>query len=351
MTQQVWLGAALALIASACMTSAQDLDSKAARALERALKTVSGIEEDLGPYEAGERNYSDSVGERAADKLAGAEAKLQELPGEHPEVAAALGRIAAARERLARLVEERGSLGARSGLDGKAAGKLNHAATLLENLGTELGHYGVDGKYTFNDRVAERFQKKLDQAQEKLAELPAENTLVAMLLSQLEQLREQLAGMGSDLEAAQAQAQAREAQRAALLAAPEYPGDLARAQALYRAIVHCGLIDYQAGYLRRPFRTPHLGEAEEAARQFAVVRAQWPALVEKYAPLKGGRPNDLTFVLNDGQYQFPAYVARFEGFVRGAAAHLEPSWPRSAPRSRRRSRPRITAPSCTPRAR
>ena len=323
MRTPVWIGAAVALIASAAMTTAQELDSKAQRGLDRARKTADKLETDLAVYERGERNYSDSVGERAADKLDKAAETLAELPGEHPEVAAAQARLDALRERVARLVAERGSLGARSGLDDKTAGKLNHAATTLENLQTELNLYGPEGKYTYNDRVAERFARKLDQAGDKLAELPAENSLVAMLGIQLEQLRAQLARMGQGLEQAQAQAAALAQARADLLASPDYARDLELARGFYDALIHTGLLEYGAAYLRRPYRTPDLGVAEAYASQFQAVREGWPRLAETYAPLRGGRPNDMMFLLRDGARFFPAYVETLQGFADGAAAHLD----------------------------
>ncbi|MCA8925749.1 MAG: hypothetical protein KDD82_28330 [Planctomycetes bacterium] len=322
MKASVWIVAWAALIASASMTQAQDLDTKAERALERALKTADKLEADVSLYEGEERSYSDSVGERALDKVEGAAKKLAELPADHPRVAALLERLDSLRARLARLVDEKGSLGARSGLDSKAAGKLNHLATTLENLETELGHHGPDGKYAFNDRNRERFEGKLVDAGKKLAELPAENPTVGLLRTHLERLEAQLAAMGSNLEEAQAKAAAAAAERARLEALPEFERDAERLGAVVGQLKKRGMISFDAPYLRRNLRTLSLTEAEELAASWPENRRTFAALAEKYAALRGGRPTSMVLLLIDGEFFCAEFAAAAEAFVGGAPAKV-----------------------------
>lgn len=258
---------------------AVELDKKQARGLERANKALTKTEGKIGQFE-GEKRYTDQAGISLGRALAGAKKKLDRLPADGEGVAEALKRVTAGEARVAALVQAKGSLGAKSGLDAKSAKTINYIANTLQNLANELGREGA-----LSDRNKGRFERQVSEAKESLGKFAAENHVVKGLLAKAAQIEARLGGLKDSLAADQKSAAETSARLQGMIADPSYAKDSKRIEALEKAFREDWIWDLTARYLKTGYNTSSYDEALEAARQWGARKKEWDAYKVKYAEL------------------------------------------------------------------
>lgn len=289
--------------------------------MKRVVSTLDKTEKDLSALEEERKRYSDGAAERLLAALQKACERLEGLPAAEEGASEARARVEDLEARVRALIAEKGSLGAKSGLDSKAAGRLNSLDTKLANLANELAKQGERG--TFNDRQRERVGSKVSGLKKDLEAYPAENHVVAGLLGRLGEIAASLAELSSDLSSAQACAAEEEAERERLEADPAFEGDLERVKHF------CEL--FKTGRRYFALDALHLrridGAEEEACDQarrrsenladYAELRARYDIIVSS-----GQSRSAMRWALREGDEWLPRYTETLERFVEEAPGAL-----------------------------
>lgn len=279
------IAAVLCVLALSLSAFATELDKKQTKALEKAAKSLSKTEDKLSAFE-GEKRYTDQSGVSLTRALDAVEKKLTKakVPADGAGVAEIRARIEKARQRAAALVEAKGSLGAKSGLDHKSAKAINYIANTIQNLTNELSREGA-----LTDRNRGRFERQIGEVKEGLAKFPAENNVVKGLLEKARAVEARLGGL-EDAMAAEKKATAEtEARLQAKLDDPSYEKDTKRIAALVKVWKERYLWDLNGRYLGTPWDTSSYEQAQEAARQWVAQRKEWQGYCTKYAELVESR--------------------------------------------------------------
>jgi hypothetical protein len=277
--------AVLCVIALSLSAFATELDKKQTKALEKAAKSLAKTEGKLEAFE-GDKRYTDQSGVSLERALAAVEKKLArvEVPEDGPGVAEIRARIAKARERAAALVQAKGTLGAKSGLDHKSAKAINYLANTIQNLTNELSR---DGALT--DRNKPRFQRQIGEVKEGLAKFPADNVVVKGLLEKARAVEARLGGLENARAAEKKAAAETDARIQGMLDHPSYAKDTQRIAALVKVWKERYLWDLNGRYLGTPWDTSSYEQAREAARQWTAQHKEWQGYCEKYAELAESR--------------------------------------------------------------
>lgn len=313
------IAAALCVLALSFSALAADLDKKQARTLERVAKSLAKTEKKLSDYE-GDKRYTDQNGVSLERALSAAEKKLADLPAEGAGVAELRARLEAARKRAVALVEAKGSLGAKSGLDPKSAKKLNYLANTIQNLTQELGREGA-----LTDRNRPRFVRQVGEVKEGLAELPAENPVVKGLLAEAARVEARLGGLEEAMAADKQAAAETDARLQAMLDDPSYAKDTKRIETLVRSWKDGYLWDLEGRYLGTPWDTSTYEDAEEAARQWGPQQKEWQGYVSKYGELADSRRRGTTGVwyLRSETKTLEKYAAAIAVFLANGPTRLQ----------------------------
>jgi len=279
------LTAVLCVLALSMSAFGVELDKKQAKALAKADKSLAKTEAKIEAFE-GEKRYTDQSGVSLERALAGIEKKLAraELPAEGEGVSELRARLVKARERAAALVQAKGTLGAKSGLDHKSAKALNYLANTLMNLTNELSREGA-----LTDRNKPRFERQVGEVKEGLAKFPADNPVVKGLLAKAQQVEAQLGGLKEAMAADKQEAAETVARLEAMMADPSYAKDTQRIKALVEVWKERYLWDLKARYLGKPWDTSSYEQVQEAARQWSAQRKEWQGYCVKYAELGESR--------------------------------------------------------------
>lgn len=290
--------------------------------MKRVVSTLDKIEKDLAAYEEERKRYNDGGVERLSTSLGKALERLGTLPPAEEGAAEQRSRADAFEDRIRALVEARGSLGAKSGLDSKSAGKLNALDTKLANLAIELSKFEGEGFSVFNERKRDRLSDKVAGVFKDLSVHPAENHVVAGLAERGAQLEATLQALAGSLNAAQAGAAETEAAIAALTEAPDHAEDLERVEQMaevFKRGRHLFALD--ANHLRRIDGI--LDDAREQAETWRKLNAASLELRAKYSILLEGRKGvrlPMRRALDEAESWRPRYVETVEEFIGGAPA-------------------------------
>lgn len=287
--------------------------------MKRVVSTLDKIEKDLSALEEERKRYNDGAAERLLSSLGKALGRLEELPAAEEGASEQRARAEGFEERIRTLVAEKGSLGARSGLDAKAAGRLNAANTKLQNLANELAKQGERG--TFNERQRERMASKVAGLADELGAFPVDNPVVAGLLERQAALEASLASLGEGLDAAQAEAAETAAEQERLESDPAFAGDVERVKGfceLFKSGRRYFSLD--AVHLRKSEGIEE--EAREQARRRAQNAADYQELRQRYDPIvsDGRSRSEIKWALLEGDKWLVSYGELLEGFQREAPA-------------------------------